>query len=336
MNYISLCPGAGIGASGLTGHRCVLAVDNWKVAVESHRMNYPTVPCIRESVADAGLLDWAARDHAGIDVLMATPPCPGFHLRDDSDERNNVYLNCVDWIIRLKPKAAFIENVTGLLDSPFLPVARSRLAREGYQTAVWPLNAADYGTPQHRRRVILTAIPEGCGMPQPPAPTYGAGRKEFRTIRDALFGMSRNEIMRLDCDKISPMRAKVMRAVPAGGNWENLVGWRQVHAFQSVKGNPSYRLCRRYAWNETPETILTGVNIKGTTFPLHPSEKENRPFSVTEILRLMGVERRDFELAGSLKDRYMQAGNGLPPQLAAAVFETLTMKGRPDGSFKKR
>lgn len=80
----------------------------------------------------------------------------------------------------VKPKLVTVENVK---DAPGEQWARD-LRERGYRAAVWRLDAADYGAPQTRTRLIVCASRRA--LPQMPAPTHGPGRLPYRTLRDAL------------------------------------------------------------------------------------------------------------------------------------------------------
>lgn len=115
-------------------------------------------------------------------ILEGGFPCQGFSLanskRSMEDSRNFLYLECVRIIREALPKTFMLENVPGLVSMEKGKVLRmicNDLANSGYQVS-WDIhNAADFGVPQNRRRVIiigsrndLMAFPDhgekcGCG-----------------------------------------------------------------------------------------------------------------------------------------------------------------------------
>ena len=97
-------------------------------------------------------------------ILVGGPPCQGFcsinPTRKVSDPRNS----CVDMFLRavelLKPDLVLMENVTGLL-SLGKGFARKQLESVlqslRYEVSYKVLQAAHYGAPQNRWRLIVTA-----------------------------------------------------------------------------------------------------------------------------------------------------------------------------------
>ena len=317
----SLCSGAGIGEIGIQPYfRTVLAADSWWQTCCSHMANHPEVRVMRGDIRNRALAEWCAAEFSGIDGVIATPPCPPFSragAHNRKDQRIGVFLALADWIEALRPRFVIVENVSGILRSPHFTIATQQLRQLGYEVGVWLLNAADFGAPQYRQRVFIVATRKGEAVPESPLPTHGSGHLPALTLREAIGDLNEKETLRLGCAALSPARAEIMAAVPPGGNWCDLTGWQREAALNSIKGRkPPSRLCRRYAWDETPGTLLTGAHVKTTTMPLPPHV--NRPFTVLECLRLQGV-RRPFWLIGSVKQRYAQVGNGVPVELMSAV-----------------
>ena len=120
-----------------------------------------------------------------LDLLWSSFPCQGWSsagARLGARDPRNGWPWTVAAIDRLQPRWFLGENVRGLtmhsgcaseLDCPgcylrgvIVPQLKERFPFAGY----WVLDAADYGVPQHRRRVILWAGPAPL---QAPAPTHG-------------------------------------------------------------------------------------------------------------------------------------------------------------------
>ena len=129
------------------------------------------------------------RDRA-IDVLIGGPPCQAFsqvrnHHRIIEDPRNSLYRHFVEVIRAVRPRAFVMENVPGLENLAGGVVRRqviADLALEGeYRVGCRVIDAADYGVPQNRLRVIFVGM-----------------RADLRT--DAVFpvGTGLSELPRLD------------------------------------------------------------------------------------------------------------------------------------------
>jgi len=95
----------------------------------------------------------------GVELIIATPPCQGFSAAnttgDKDDERNNLINDVVDVVKATKPAYVLIENVRGSAKN-VLPIIFEELGgRGGYVIREKVLDAAYYGTPHHRARLII-------------------------------------------------------------------------------------------------------------------------------------------------------------------------------------
>lgn len=137
--------------------------------------------------------------------MIGGPSCQGFSRagrRDKSDPRNMLFGEYVRVINEIKPKYIVLENVEGFVDMQFMGykgitgieypdgsvtpfILRSELNEIGYDT-LEPriLNAADYGVPQRRNRIIFMGYRRGLTPPQYPEPTVKP--EERLTLLDAI------------------------------------------------------------------------------------------------------------------------------------------------------
>lgn len=126
-----------------------------------------------------------------IDLMIGGPSCQGFSRagrRDKSDPRNMLFGEYVRVISEVRPKYIVLENVEGFVDMQFLgykgitgieypdgsvtpDILRSELNEIGYKTLEPQiLNAADYGVPQRRNRIIFIGYRDGLTPPEYPKP----------------------------------------------------------------------------------------------------------------------------------------------------------------------
>lgn len=140
-----------------------------------------------------------------IDLLIGGPSCQGFSRagrRDKSDPRNMLFGEYVRVVDEIKPKYIVLENVEGFVDMQFMgyigitgitypdgsvtpDILRSELNEIGYDT-LEPriLNAADYGVPQRRNRIIFIGYRKGLKQPQYPEPTVTP--ENYVSLQDAI------------------------------------------------------------------------------------------------------------------------------------------------------
>jgi site-specific DNA-cytosine methylase len=138
-----------------------------------------------------------------IKVFIGGPPCQGFStsnsFRHEGDIRNKLPLRMIYFAKICRPNYVFIENVPGLLtlgkgknsESPFVVWIREAFEDAGYDMTYSVHNAADYGVPQNRRRVIFSANRKGVKPFEFPAPTHGnaTGLQPHITVREAIFDL---------------------------------------------------------------------------------------------------------------------------------------------------
>lgn len=140
-----------------------------------------------------------------IDLMIGDQAVRDFLAQDDaisSDPRNMLFGEYVRVINEIKPKYIVLENVEGFVDMQFMGykgitgieypdgsvtpfILRSELNEIGYDT-LEPriLNAADYGVPQRRNRIIFMGYRRGLTPPQYPEPTVKP--EERLTLLDAI------------------------------------------------------------------------------------------------------------------------------------------------------
>ncbi|KAI5117478.1 hypothetical protein M0805_007182 [Coniferiporia weirii] len=139
-----------------------------------------------------------------VDLIIGGPPCQAFsgmnHYKKADDVRLTLIPTMVSYVEFYRPKYVLIENVTGLLnfrlqgeqkgrrivggiESGVVKFIMRAFTSLGYQIQVRILNAADYGSPQQRNRVIFWAAQIGIPLPKWPAPTHIPKAGRNHTIR---------------------------------------------------------------------------------------------------------------------------------------------------------
>lgn len=146
-----------------------------------------------------------------LNLVVADPPCTPWSRagkRQGTDDERDMLRETVDLIELLQPTVWLIGNVPGLDDSGHWrrvvqPLLGGFAARAGYCVDYASLDAADYGTPQHRRRPFWFGHHVGTPCIQWPQPTHGDhstlrldGRAPWVTCRDALQHLRADELGR--------------------------------------------------------------------------------------------------------------------------------------------
>lgn len=155
----------------MAGFEVVAAVeqDLWasQTIMANHEVPRMAMSDIRE--LDDEKLSWVLGKP---DVLIGGPPCQSFSVcnsrrRDEEDERDYLFLHWVRAVRLARPKIAVMENVPAFWNKKLADGERAgtRLVAElcglGYGVSWAILDAADFGVPQHRRRLFVLA--DRCG-----------------------------------------------------------------------------------------------------------------------------------------------------------------------------
>jgi DNA (cytosine-5)-methyltransferase 1 len=280
-----------------------------------------------------------------IDLIIGGPPCQAFSTagtrKGFADDRGNVLLTFLDRIIELRPKFAVIENVRGILSAPlmhrphnkrgpaFPPLAASEekggalmyiltiLRRAGYGVSFNLYNAANFGSPQKRERVIIICSRDGNKLPHL-VPTHSEkgdyGLKKWCTFKDAVKGLPRNGHHHIEFPE---KRLRFYRMLKPGQYWRHLPKDLQKEALGASyhAGGGKTGFFRRLAWDEPSPTLVTHPAMPATDLA-HPVE--NRPLSIEEYKRLQEFPD-DWKIEGSLLEQYRQIGNAVPGSLGLAV-----------------
>ena len=99
----------------------------------------------------------------GLDVMIGGPPCQGFSInapiRQEHDPRNHLFRHYIRLVLEgLRPKFILMENVPGLISLENGKVLNNVLrafTQAGYNVIFKILNAAHYGAPEERWRLIF-------------------------------------------------------------------------------------------------------------------------------------------------------------------------------------
>jgi len=363
LSFFSGAMGLDIGIEK-AGFKTVFASEINNACRKTIKKNHPDISLvgdIRDYEASdikslAGLSD---KDE--IDLMVGGPPCQAFSTagkrRAFTDERGNVFLNFIDLIILLNPKYAVIENVRGLLSASLNHVPHEKrldkyqvseselpggalmhiidkLESHGYGVSFNLYNAANFGVPQKRERVILICARDGVKPPylEPTHHEFGEyGLPKWKTFKEAVQNLGNIEHNYI---KFPEKRLKYYRLLKDGENWRSLPEEIQKEAMGKsyYSGGGKTGFLRRLAWDKPSPTLLTHPAMPATDLA-HPSE--NRPLSIEEykVIQEFPIE---WEIEGSLLEQYKQIGNAVPVGLGYAVGKHIMklLKNEPIKTIK--
>ena len=194
MDVVSLFSGAGGLDLGFiqAGHRIIWANDLFHDAVLTYRAN------IGNHIIEQDIHEIPSEDIPDCDIVIGGFPCQGFSIantgRHADDERNVLYLQLLRVIHDKQPLFFLAENVKGILSLEHRAVFENILNDFGnlnYQVQYRVLNAADYGVPQRRERVIIVGVRNDIDFHfEYPEPTHSKdgvnGLPHWVSVREAI------------------------------------------------------------------------------------------------------------------------------------------------------
>ena len=261
------------------------------------------------------------------DLLWASPPCQAGSTagkRKGAADKRNGWPWTLDVIDVVTPTWFLAENVLGWTyhrrgcdrrgrdltctgcywSGWLLPQLRQRFSFVG----TWVMNAANYGTPQHRRRVILWAGPLPLAAATPIASHANT-----------------------DARALLPGEQPWVSVTEAVGDTLNRKSctWRHCYPCDGSHG----RACTEPSRVALPAPALTASDAKGTrahapdwSMNGGPDRASDAAFLIAGIRRISLQEGlilqgfpEDWPLQGGIGARYRQIGNAVPPQLAEAA-----------------
>lgn len=344
---IDLFSGAGGTGAGFreVGFKILGAVELDASAAESYRKNLG-VKVKETDIRDLSPAKFRKQlnlEKEELDVLIGCPPCQGFsRMRNGQgadDERNDLVLRYLKFVKEFMPRYAVFENVPGMLRYEFARTFYRRLCeglrKLGYELKEYEEDAADYGTPQHRIRIIVIAARTGEEMPQlikthgnPSSEGVQSGKlKAWLTVADAIgndkypkveAGQNGEEGGKYP-NHIAPIirseRVKdFIKAVPHDGGSRRKVPREKWLTCHLNKNSGHADVYGRMAWNKPANTLTCGcTNLSKGRF-VHPVQ--DRAITYREAASLQGF-KDSFVFHG--KDISKQIGNAVPPTLSKAL-----------------
>ena len=236
---------------------------------------------------DISTLDIAAIPKA--DIVLGGFPCQDFSVagkrRGFQAERGQLYRFMADVIEHCQPRVFVAENVKGLLSIPHaIETITDDFGKLGYQVEWKLLNAADYGVPQNRERVVIVGIKAKSCVDR-----FAWPYKEAKqiTAQQAL-------------KDIEPL------------DWEQMDG----HTWARCKKNKGQG--NKPINADTPSTTIRAEHHGNIEF--HYSLP--RRLSVREAARLQSFPD-SFSIISNQSAAYRQVGNAVPPVMAWNIAKSV-------------
>lgn len=350
-NAISLFSGAmgldlGVEKAGFNIRVCV-EMDKWAVETIHANSNIPVIENDINKVSTEEILRTAGLTKEEVKLVVGGPPCQAFSTagrqRGLADFRGNVIIQYLRVVTDIRPEYFILENVRGLLSAQLNAVPEeyaeyeniknikgsvlhfitSEFKKLGYKISYALLNAANYGVPEKRERMIIIGhLGSRVPIPQPTHSEYAIyDTKPWVTLRDAIGDLQDRTDMRF-----IPLRAKsveFMKQLKEGENWRNLPpeeAERAMGKAYKLSGGKTGFL-RRLSFSEPSPTLVTSPTMPATLL-CHPTQL--RPLSIEEYARIQQFPD-DWKFQGKIETIYKQIGNAVPVGLGYAAAHQIML-----------
>jgi DNA (cytosine-5)-methyltransferase 1 len=335
------------GAGGLScgfqraGFRVSFAADFCSAALKTYRANF-NHPAL---LADLSIPVVIPR----VSVIVGGPPCQGFSsagARRAGDHRNNLVSSFADIVAQMLPSAFVFENVEGFLTGE--GGARvidllDPLLKAGYRIHLRKVNAANFGVPQHRKRVVaIGGLGWNPSFPDFTHTAFGAPGAMLASrhlpltpsIMETLAGLDRpsleapgvpqghfyKPLSGIDLERAEALEpGMTMRDLPEELHHES---YKRRANRRVMDGTPTEQRggapagVRRLNPHEPSKSITGGARSEF----LHPLE--NRNLTIRECARLQTFPD-DFSFHGTVSEQIQLIGNAVPPLFAYQIAKSL-------------
>ena len=255
-----------------------------------------------------------------IDFIIGGPPCQpfssasrrAFGVNGTIDARGTLFNEYVRILSEIQPKGFLFENVYGIVSAnkgQDWNMIITAFKRAGYNIHYKILDAADYGAPQHRARLIIVGLKENLNY-KFPLPNHGPDspdKLKYFSAQEALEDVPNSAETNL---KVTGKYGYLLDNIPVGMNYSY---------YTSKIGNPNAIFAWRskfsdFLYKADPTQPVKTIKASGGQYT-GPFHWKNRRFTVAEYKRLQTFPD-NYKINGSRMIQIKQIGNSVPPQFA--------------------
>jgi DNA (cytosine-5)-methyltransferase 1 len=318
LRGLDLFCGVGGSSRGATmaGVEMIGAIDLWDLAEGTYGDNFPDAKFYRgrcETLTPSEI----KRQIGSIDILLASPECTSHTCAKGASPRSEKSRSTAFEVVRyaevFNPRWIVVENVVHMRSWKRFDNWLKAIERLGYHIRVQVLNAADFGVPQTRRRLFVTADSQAVPPPVKPA---NRARIPVSALIESSNGFKYTLLHKKGRAKPTLVRAR--RAIKALGDdlpflivyygSDGAGGWQRI---------------------DRPLRTITTVDRFGYVKP-SDSGHQLRMLQVPELKRAMGFPDDHLLIRGTRRDKIKLLGNAVCPPVMKSVIETLVGKdGEP-------
>lgn len=341
LTMIDLFCGAGGFAVGCSwaGFESVLGIDHFEPAMRTWSYNHPhSIGCLGDitKIEPKQIKDLlASKGINKINLITGGVPCQGFSIanrkHNDNDERNFLFLEYMKFVKEFDPDYIILENVSGMRSTAggqFEKDIIKYMSSLGYTTTVDLLNAADYGVPQIRQRLIFVGVKQGRGLVNKYVFPDGKYKRRYRTVSEAISDLPELGNNEEICEYTQLAISEYQKLMKGEGEIKCILPPKKLsnhispnHPQETIKkidsteqGKPMYSKFKqriRLRENAPSPTQLAGGIRPQFQFG-HPTQP--RGLTIRERARIQSFPDSYVFLGGIVQER-VQTGNAVPPLL---------------------
>lgn len=317
LKMLDLFCGAGGFSVGCdwAGFQPVFGIDHFEPAVRTWIKNHPKSICCLGDIKKSNPEQIRDLLHSkGVDkihLITGGVPCQGFSIanrkHNDNDERNFLFLEYMRFVEVFEPDYIILENVSGMQSTAggkFEKDIKKAMENLGYTVTVDLVNAADYGVPQFRQRLLFVGVKKCEGFTEPYAFPDGAFVNNHRNVSDAIS----------DLPPLANNEEKTKYLSPPKNDYQRL-----MRGTGKIKIKKSTVIRNHVSPNHTPETIKKIAATKQGE-PMYPKFKQR--------IRLCGSQPSPTQLAGGIRPQF-QFGHPEQPR-GLSIRERARIQSFPD------
>lgn len=267
----------------------------------------------------------------GVKILMGCAPCQPFSTYNNKKGK----IKHKDWFLldsfaehikKIQPDIVSMENVPSLEKEEIFQSFINTLEKNNYFVSYKVVNAADYGVPQRRKRLLLLA--SKYGEIKLIEPTHKNNQITVREAIGDLIEIEAGEIDKNDilhtASKLSDLNLERIRHSKQGGTWKDWPEEILPECYKKQSGSTYSAVYGRMCWDDVAPTLTTQFTRYGTGRYGHPTQ--NRALSLREGAILQSFPR-DYKFTENINyDKTKVAkhiGNAVPVKLGEVIGKSI-------------
>ncbi len=297
------------------------------------------------SITDKNIFDEIILQAKKLEVnfILATPPCQGMSMAgkmDENDPRNSLIIKAMEAFEKLLPEFMLIENVPQMFKTSIVVKNKPILIKEyiqkiatknGYQVKFDIFDAADYGTPQNRKRSFTRIYKKNYDWSDP-------SKQKWITVEEAIGNLpslesgQKSEIPYHHALTHNKNHILWLKHTPSGKSaHDNTVYYPQKDG-RRIKGFAS--TYKRISWDKPAPTITMSNGSISSQNNVHPGRllkdgtySDARALSLYEIFKLTGLPENWTPPKWAHENLVRHViGEAIPPKLVASILKELKIK----------